>query len=615
MLRVTAHTLPGCGVPEAERARATLELSALGDFDPGNESAEVLSAERGGVALKFPADTQAVLGRLSAETGSFLGYAERRGDSSLDLLLWPERESCTLANSGYPGRGGGQALGFDPDSSALLVAGGNDALETDALVGALYFDAATGAQKRGNADGGGLAVPRAFASATAFGDGFLVAGGQRPFEGANEDDLELYASAEVFDREQGAFASEPIALQGARTRHAAVTLADGRTLLVGGRTKVGDSFAQYQLEIVDPKTRRATLGDVIAPRIAPTVVELSDGRWFVGGGTQSNGSLTVPVGEWLGADAHREPTTLSDAVEPRFERAFVAMPGGGLLAVGGCEDRPAGSTEEAEACKRCSSGCTPLSGFDGWWIDAQGDARPISLEGIDAPRPRLLPGSDGSPWLVAATARAPQIPRLFRFNPWSARFELSNVPQELPLPPPGQTAPLALGPDTFVWIDERDDEAALLGLKLAERSRYARDVALVLSFDPTDPTRPQHLVPSRAVRDDEASYDGALTLTDPDLIVTVADTEYADVTLQLRVAGNGLPRVFLGDTELGGDACPWPDGDGNERPTVERRGTRAVLRHHGAISAPCEVEAGRLSLGLAAGPRGSVVLELEIARD
>jgi hypothetical protein len=185
----------------------------------------------------------------------------------------------------------------------------------------------------------------------------------------------------------------------------------------------------------------------------------------------------------------------------------------------------------------------------------------------------------------------------------------------LALPPPGAAPALALEPDTFVWVHEQNEASALLGLKLGQRSRYARDVALVLSSDPTDPARPQHLVPSRAVREGEASYDGALTLTDPALVVSVADTDYADLTLQLRVSGHSLPRVFLGPTELGGDDCPWPDGDGDGRPTIVRRGTQAVLRHHGGISAVCDVDAGRLPLGVAAGPEGSVLLELEVARD
>lgn len=604
MLRVRVFTLPGTAL-SAEASRASLELSALGDFEPSNESAEVLPADRAGAALRFPAETQAVQARLAA---GYAGYAERRGDAALDVLLWPERATARLARADYPGPGGGQALGFATSSGTLLVAGGDDARDSESLVGTLRFSASTGAATRGGVGGGGLSQPRAFATATPFGDGFVVAGGQEPVDGVPESELELYATAELVG-EPG----EPVPLQYTRTHHAALALADGRTLLVGGRTKVGSvSIAQYQLEIVDPEARRASIGDSIAPRIDPVAVPLSDGRIFVGGGTLLGGSLSAPVGEWLTAEARRDSTRLSAEVPPRFDRSFVATPGGGVLAVGGCEDRPASSDADAAACRVCRAGCPPLEGWDAWWVDADGAATPVSLEGISAPRPVLFPGTDGSPWLVAAEPGSPEIPRLFRFDPWGARFEPAEVPSELRLPRAGFPA-LSLAPDTFVWVD--DDE--LLGLRLGARSRFTRDVALVLSSAPDDPQRPAHLVPTRAL-DERTAYDGALTLADPNLAVLVADTDYADVTVKLSVRGDALPRVQLGPTALGGDDCPWPDGEARggdaDLPTVVRRGGRAQLRFHGARSATCAVGDGRLTVALVAGERASVVEQLEIAR-
>ncbi len=618
LLRVRVFTLPTCSVP-SDAARATLELSALGDFEPSNESAEVLPADRAGSALKFPAATQAVLARLSGGGKAFSGYGERRADSALDLLLWPQAESCVIARGDYPGRGGGQGLGFSAETGALLVAGGNDALASDAIVGALLVSAATGQSEQRGVGDGGLSQPRAFATITPFGAGFLVAGGQRPLAGVPEAELDVHASAELFDPARGAFTTPLVALQNARTHHAALTLADGRTLLVGGRTRTGSvSIAQYQLEIVDPRDNRVSLGDAIAPRIDPVALRLSDGRVFVGGGTLLNGSLSEPVGEWLSADARLESTKLSGDVPARFERAFVAMAGGGVLAVGGCEDRPPASAADADACAQCPNGCAPLDGFDAWWIDGQGGASRVSLSGVSAPRPRLLPGSDGRPWLVAADAASPGVQRLFRFNPWAARFEPAPVPAGLRLPSAGSPAPLALDADTFAWVDDAE-RGELVGLRLGARSRFTRDVALVLSSDPLDPLRPEHLVPTRALAAGGTNYDGALNLVDPELTVLVADTDYADVTVQLRVAGPGLPRVLLGGTALGGDACPWPEGDARggdaDWPTVVRRGARAQLRYRGAQSAPCSVENGRISLGLAAGDEPSVVTQLEIVRD
>jgi hypothetical protein len=614
VLRVRVFTAPGSGLP-ADTSKATLELSALGDFEPGNESAEVLPAERAGASLRFPAATRAVQARLSVSGRRLAGYGERRGDAALSILLWPEQECPVLAGSGYPGPGGGQALGFSETLGALFVAGGDRPTETDAILGTLVLHTGTGQVDRGGVDAGGLQQPRAFATASAFGEGFLVAGGQKPVQGVPEAELEVHSTAEVHGTER----DELLTLQNSRTHHAAVTLVDGRTLLVGGRTKVGSvSIAQYQLELVDPAERRSRIGDAIAPRIAPTALLLTDGRVFVGGGTLLDGSLSAPVGEWLTADGRRDDTKLSAEVPARFERAFVALAGGGVLAVGGCEDRPPSSEADAAACSACASGCKPLDGYDAWWIDADGSASPVQLPGIAAPRPRLLAGTDGSPWLVASDESDPGRLRLFRFNPWASRFEPAPVRSDLRLPAPGIPA-LSLAPDTFVWMDESSSGGELVGVRLGARSRFTRDVALVLSSEPLDPLRPAHLVPVRPLRDSGTHYDGALTLTDPGLAVLVADTDYADVTLRLGVAGEGLPRVLLGSTALGGDACPWPDGEARggvaEQPTVVRRGDRAELSYRGGRSAACRVESGRLTVALAAGERVAVVRELQITRE
>jgi hypothetical protein len=634
-LPLRVHTLSGCDLPPA-LARGELELLALGDFPATNESAEILRLDQRGVSLRFPVATRAVEARVTGGVTTFAGYGER-GKNGLDVLLWPESSTCMVwqpdGARGYPGPGRGQALGYSPRSRLVLAAGGNDPLVTDAIVGALSFDVATGAlQSLDRSDDGALAQPRAFATVTAFGEQLLVSGGEQPVLGVPDRDLEPQATAEVFDPGLGRFSGEVIQLRNARTHHAAVTLDDGRTLLVGGRTKVGGtSIAQYQLEIVDPQSKRASVGDVVTARIQPRALRLSDGRIFIGGGVQLDGALAEPAAEWLTANGRVETTKLSLDVPARVDRAFVATEGGGVLAVGGCEDRPAASEEDEQACAaNCSYGCPPLGGqYDAWWIDRDGAATAVRLDGISAPRPLLLPGSDGSPWLVATATNAPGKPRLFRFNPWAQRFELANVPDDLRLPRPGTPEPLALDPDVFVWLDESRARGQLLGLRLGTRSRYAQDLALVLLSDPDDPTRPQHLVPDRPLGA-AASYDGALRLsgaafraeqdppnTDPDVTIRVADTDYGDLTLKLHVSGSTLPRVLLGETELGGAACPWPDGNKSgadfDLPTVLRSGARAELLFHGGGRA-CQVENGRLQLALRAGDGVSIVTQLDVQR-
>ena len=625
VLPVRVHTLSNCGLPP-ELARGDLELLALGDFAATNESAEILPIDRHGAPLKFPAATRAVEAHVDNGVTAFAGYGERRKNAGLDVLLWPELATCTVwrpdGAQGYPGRNGGQALGYSASSGVVVAAGGNDPLVSDAIVGALSFDVATGSVKAlDTSDAGVLREPRAFATITPFGEQLLVAGGEQPVFGVPEADIEPEATAEIFDPKQGRLSGELIQLRSTRTRHAAVALDDGRTLLVGGRTKVTTtSIAQYQLEIVDPKTRRASVADAIAPRIDPRALRLTDGRIFVGGGTGLDGALTEPVVQWLTPDARLDRAQPNPNLAARFDRAFVATVGGGVLAVGGCEDRPATSQEDAAACAAsCTHGCVPLDGkYDAWWIDRDGVATEVELDGISAPRPILLPGSDGSPWLVAAGADLPDKPQLFRFNPWTfpPRFEPATVANDARLPQPGMPAPVAVDPDAFVWIDDSQGQGQLLGLRLGTRNRYAQDLALVLFSDPADPTRPLHLVPDRPLRD-AVSYDGALTLNDPSVTVLVADTDYADVTLTLHLARRGLPRVLLGKTPLGGADCPWPDGDQTggdfDFPTILRSGAQAELRFHGG-GRVCAVEAGRLQLALQAGDQASTVVELDVQR-
>lgn len=621
MLPLRLHSMPLCEAPSG-LGRAELELLALGDFAPTNDSAEVLPLDAQGSALPFPSGTRAVFARVSSGNTKLSGYGERRSSGGLDVLLWPEGATCTVwpsKPSKYPGSAGGQALGYDASSGLLLAAGGDDPMNSDALVGALAFDVNSGEVRTvDRRTDGALREPRAFASVTPFSGGFVVAGGQRPVDGVDELDLEVSATAELFDAAQGRFAAEPIALLGNRTHHAAITLEDGRSLLVGGRSKFQSaSIAQYQLEIVDPARHRSLVGDAITARIDPRVVRLSDGRIFVAGGTDSEGALSEPVAEWLSAAGSLTSTRLSLDVAPRFERAFVALSGGGVLAVGGCEDRPRTSDQDREACAAlCGQGCPPLGGYDAWWIDAEGAATRIELNGITAPRPILLPGSDGSPWLIAASEGSPNEPQLFRFNPWSAQFEAVFVPDSVRLPRPGRPLPVSFDTDAFAWPDDVDGRGSLLGLRLGSRSRFAQDLALVIKTPDDDPARPVHLVPSGPLGT-AVSYDGKLHLDSPQVSVQVADADFADVSIELTLDSGALPLVELGGTALGGDDCPWPDGhqrgDAFDRPSVLRHGSHAELRFHGGKTS-CQVAEGRLTLALRAGAAASVVRRLDALR-
>lgn len=636
VLPVKLHTLPLCDLSDGA-ASTNLTLQALGDFEASNESAEILPLDRAGATLRFPSATRAIEARVDAEP-RFWGYGERDAHG-LDVLLWPRQATCVLfrpdGSQGYPGKQGGQALAFDATSRSILAAGGNDSLVSDAIVGALTFDVTTAAAATfDTSESGVLRQPRAFATATSFASEVLVAGGENPLFGVPDEDIEPRSNAEVFDPAQQRFTSE-IELQSARTRHGAVTLRDGRTLLVGGRTKAGNSSrALGLLELVDPQTRRAAIGHQIEPRIDPQVLLLSDGRVFVGGGTTLQGEPVTPPGEWLTPDAELEGVLEERDVPLRLGRAFAALSGGGVLVVGGCESREPDDDLERESCARfCDGGCPPHGepgspqpyAYDAHWLSADGAATPVDLSGIAAPRPILIPGSDGSPWLVAATSSDPESPALFRFNPWTSSFSQVSGVAEARLPRPGYPAPVVVAPDTFVWLDENEQHGELLGLRLGTRNRFAQDVALVLSTELLDSLRPLHLAPDRPMSEPER-YDGSLRLdveASQPVVVTVTDTDYADVTVAIQLLDvestpSVPPIVLLGETELGGADCPWPDGDARDDDarvaTLARVGDSAELRFHGGRTA-CPAPNGRLSLRFRAGAGVSVIRRIDVRRE
>lgn len=618
---------------------------ALGDFAASNDSAELLpiDAERGDAArtvLEFPPTTRALEARLDTGRSSFSGYGERSPSERFDVLLWPERQTCSVfrpdADQGYPGKGGGQALGFARERGLFVAAGGNHALVSDTTVGALSFDVMTGdVASFDRSQDALLREARAFASMSELGDKLLIAGGQYPVFGLDEEHLDLRATAEIFDPALGTLAGAPIALRTARTRHAAVTLRSGATLLLGGRGKTNDQhFDRLAAELISPETLLSKPTVTPAARVDPRALVLSDGRVFVGGGTTGLDVPASPAGEWISSDGLM---LLNETDIPlRFGRAFVATEGGGVLAVGGCEDREPESKEEAVECElECERGCRPLAAggrkaYDAYWLDPEGVAHELSLGPIMAGRPILLPGSDGRPWLVAEREGQRGTPRLFRFDPWLQRFDEVDVPEGLRLPRPDYPQPVAIGPDAFVWLDDDGNRGELLGLRLGTRNRYARDLALVLLFDPDEPARPLHLAPDRPLRDPER-YDGKLWLyprdeDEPPLTVSVTDTDYADVRVTLRLApaneqldvpSSQPPIVLLGGVQLGGDHCPWPAGRKTgaefDQPRVLRRGGQVELRLHGGVTT-CSVPAGRLKLGLRAQRDVAVIEQLDVVR-
>jgi hypothetical protein len=591
----------------------------------GSERCDVASVplRKAEQPLAFPPETEGVDAVATLGERRYAGYAERPPGGALDVLLWPLAEPCAVyaGGDGYPGTGGGHAFGYAPEHGLVLMVG-EDTADARAQ-GALSVDVRTGEVALLPASQSPPS-PVAFATLTPFGDGLLLAGGENPTRGTDPATRERFAQAYPFDAATRSFATEPVSLNWDRSRHGAVSLPDGSTLLVGGTAEGG---LVRQLEAVFPGRSRSSilgLAALTSGRLGPTVLTLDDGRLVVGGGTASNGT---PVGdiEWLSADGR---AALEQRALPALpNRAFIAMPGGGFLSVPGCEEDGACASWEAS------------------WVNRSYDVESIPIA-VTArcpvpERPLLAPAGEGTPLLLARYADGSACS--WRFDPWPGDYLTTSdalarprfVPELLALEPPPNTrvSPLSVGKSAFLWAS--DSAGGLGGLSFGNRGPLSRDLLSLLARDDAAPLRPRRLVPDRPVDppDLEAGEArlftrGALSLRSADALVTywVPDTRYEDVTVTLDLAPPSgatnlelaAPVVVFGSTEVGGAAAPWPDSrdaaGSRASVTVRRRGSTATLTS-GGISVRHSVEPGPAALGLRVGDAPVVVTGLTVERD
>ena len=591
---------------------AQVDLSALGDFPTSNDTTPTVSLTAQNVRLGFPSNTLALeaIARPDSSDQSFIGFTER-GSLGLDFLLWPKGSVCELFRpSGYPAGLGGEALGFASASGLLMIAG-SEGFSSSAVVGAMTFDARTGRSVTVDPRAA-MRQPRAFATVSGFAEKLLVAGGEYPIHESGTPARVFNDTAEVYDPATGGFEPEFVPLALGVARHAALLLESGEVALIGGQTEA--SRASTFIQVVSPLTRTTKLvGTLHVGRNAPSALRLDDGRLFVAGGEDAAGN---PVGavEWLAADTTALPSPFDGSITlpPRFDRAYAALPGGAVLAVGGCEDRAPGAGEDCQ--RECERGCPPGGAgsprFEAYWLESDGTVS--ELDALPAGRPSLLPGSDGSPWLVVGDNQ------LFRFDPWHARFE----PSGLSLGSSTSAARfVTMGSDSFAWL--ADDGLVLHGLRLGTRSAFSNDVPLVVLRDTVDPSRPAHLTPDRPPSD-ELTYErggpGALVFAASESgtgnrCVWISDARYADFSAEIAFSSDFSPSLRLGNSEFVApgaanvdSVCPLPAlAEGNEggRMLVDRVGPHVTLTIASARS-ECWVGSERLSVGVCASELGPV---------
>ena len=226
-------------------------------------------------------------------------------------------------------RAGHEAVRLD-DGRVLIVGGvgpGFAFLETAEL-----YDPQTG---RFSAVGA-MSVPRESHTTTLLSDGrVLVVGGHV----GREEDLRLYASAELYDPATGRFArANDMTLP--RHKHDAVGLANGRVLIVGGADEREDPRAFDTAEIYNPETnafRRTGNLNLARYKLRGTSVLQENGLVVVVGGADSPEVYEPATGEFARLSGSFGRT-------PLF--AAAARVRGGVLLCGGYS-REAGPTETA----------------------------------------------------------------------------------------------------------------------------------------------------------------------------------------------------------------------------------------------------------------------------
>jgi len=585
-IAIAAHYVPACS-PAPESAPTQLELVALGDFDRDNDSVAILASDASLRGLDLPVSTRAATLETLGD-GRFWGSGTLDTHNRLPILLWPRDRACALArfDAAFD-----DPLAADPLAWSLGGSGRLEALVASGPFGSggaeeWSFVDLHDATAAAPSDGGPRWRPRG-ATLSELGDGLVLAGGLDPTSGRAS------ARAELFDPSLGRFTGESLALSVPRTRHAALGLPGGQTLLIGGVSETGQPLRSVEVLSSD-SARFSRLFELLEqPRAEPRAVLLGQNRVLVGGGYGlDDAGVRTPIDrvEFLSTD-------LTDVAEPpidlapgAFDRAFVALASGGALAAGGC------APGEATDCVPCDGGCVSR---DVWWIDPLGtrhllEQLPLALS---AAAPRLVAGSGGSPWLIADG-------RLGRFDPWLARF----VPADA-----GRSAgaarvlgePVAVRPGLFAWLEASATGVDLLGFYHSQRGAYAQDIAplLVGGASGVVPHRPPTME-GGALR---LSYSpaGGLELAGAAAVVSIADTDYAAFTLELSLTGGPPPLLQLVaasgapvDAAFGGLDCPWPDDESASEPEPR---TPVRLRVQRTVD---QVRLERLVNGVALEPRG-----------
>lgn len=566
-------------------------IYGTGDFDDEQSAVASLYLRDVGTTLtELPPTTRAIIIDVShpAHSIDWRGTAEVPASGPINVLVWPGGETCRLSRNVEPRAD----VSIGVFGRHLMVAGGS-------LVGQVPHtfvgDLSTGILEPLEF---GLGTRRSRATITAFRTSAnddpspaLVAGGEDPDSKTPLGTAEIYVPQPGVPGDLGDFTRERIDLSEPRTKHGAVVLATGETLLVGGTGQFGAPLSS--MEIIDPKTHRYRTSGVRTlqvPRTNPTVLRLASGEILVAGGFDRS-NRPVPTLEWFSPDVTRATKRPLDLVTGR-ERSFVPLDAGGALAVIVPESGAASDFKTV------------------WIISADGTLEPgLPIDPGTIDKVRLFQGTEGAPVLWTGQ-------RWLRWQPWSAAFQpISDAP------PNGPNGPFIVSGDRglALWLDDRiEGQLYVTGYRFATRSRFGA-VRNPLLVDSTVGLAPDRVTgtPGSSIRFDEAS---GLELG-PGASAFVTDVTYADVSIELDAGG--APSVVLRqedgvEVSVGGAECPFAQLPRRSL-RVDRKGTRVRYTIDDDESHDCAREltpGARLSIGLRGGDNApsSFVRNLRITR-
>jgi hypothetical protein len=537
----------------AEDAATT--ITATGDF--ASETAPKTEARLGEIGRRMeelPSDARALVVGVRQGADEHVGLREVPPRGPIDVLVWRQAEACALTRD-VERRSASALAVFDRH---VLVVGGRSA-SGEQVPSTFVGDLATGIIER---LAFGTNTRRARPTVTPFGwadddlAAALIAGGEDPDTRAPLQTAELYVPKRGAPSDVGEFDRERIDLSEPRAEHGAVMLANGSTLLVGGR---GSGGPLRSMEIVDPATRRARTAGVALLRIArkdPTVLRLANGEILVAGGRDAN-DAPVPTLEWFSPDASRPTKRAVDLVTGK-QRAFVALDAGGALAVIIPETNdPAFKTV--------------------WRISADGTLEPApAIEPASLDTLRLFEGAGSAP--VLWTGRV-----WLRWTPWGGAFQpMANAPTR----GPASDSPIVNGdPGLALWLDDNGQTMNVTGFRFASRTRFDALPSALLVTGP-DFFAPDRLAGGEAIRVDPDRG----VLLGPGASVFLTDVTFADFDVAIEVTAGPTSIVLRRETgaelEIGGVECAFALA-AKSAIAVERRGASVRVRVDGGEPRAC----------------------------